>query len=81
MPIIKSAVKRVRQTNKRTARNARVKRQLKESTKALDVAIEAKQSAKLSGLMNELSSKLDTAVKKNLIPKNRAARVKSRYSA
>lgn len=81
MPIIKSAVKRVRQTSKRTARNNRVKRELKDATRALQAAIDAKQKTKLPELMSSLQSKLDTAVKKNIIPKNRAARIKSRYAA
>lgn len=81
MPIIKSAIKRVRQNTKRTSRNARVKRNLKSATKALQSAIDAGQKSKLPVLMSELQAALDTAVKKNIIPKNRAARTKSRYAA
>jgi small subunit ribosomal protein S20 len=73
-------MKRVRQTNRRTARNVRVKRSIREATKALQTAIDAKQTAKLPDLMSELTSRIDTAVKKNILPKNRAARMKSRYA-
>jgi ribosomal protein S20 len=79
MPIIKSAIKRVKQTNKRTARNVRVKRELKATTKALEAAITTKDK-KLPELLNKLQSSVDIAVKKNLIHKNKAARIKSRYA-
>lgn len=73
MPIIKSAIKRMRQTAKRRARNVTTKRDLKSAVKAFL----AKPSA--AGL-SAAQSELDTAVKKNVLPKNTAARRKAQLS-
>ncbi|NCU30669.1 histone H1 protein [Candidatus Saccharibacteria bacterium] len=70
MPIIKSAIKRMRQTAKRRDRNVETKKSMKTAVKAF---LE-KPSAK--GL-SSAQSKIDTAVKKNLIEKRTAARRKS----
>jgi len=70
MPIIKSAVKRAKQTIKRRARNVGIKHDIKEATKAFI----AKPSA--AGL-SAAQSELDTAVKKGLLKKNTVARRKS----
>lgn len=80
MPIIKSAIKRVRQTTVRTARNSITKRGLKQARRTLDAALTQKSTKDLSKLLSEVQSELDTAVKKNLIHKNQAARVKARYA-
>lgn len=81
MPIIKSAIKRARQTTKRTVRNQASKRQLKAATKSLESALANKQTAKLADLLQDVQSALDTAVKKNLMHRNRAARLLSNYTA
>jgi len=73
MPIIKSAIKRAKQTIKRRDRNVGIKRDIKEATKAFV----AKPSAK--GL-SAAQSEIDTAVKKGLIKKNTAARRKANLS-
>jgi ribosomal protein S20 len=73
MPIIKSAIKRAKQTIKRRARNVGIKHDIKEASKAFV----AKPSAKTLGATY---SEIDTAVKKGLIKKNTAARRKSRLS-
>ncbi len=70
MPIIKSAVKRMKQTIKRRERNAGTKRDVKNATKAF---LEKPTAAGLSAAQSEI----DTAVKKNLISKNTAARRKA----
>lgn len=73
MPIIKSAIKRMKQTAKRRERNVSVKRDIKSAVKAFV----AKPSAEtLAGAHSEI----DTAVKKNLIHKATAARRKSNLS-
>lgn len=74
MPIIKSAIKRAKQTIKRRERNVGIKHDIKDATKAFMV----KPSA--AGL-SAAQSEIDTAVKKGLIKKNTAARRKSQLSA
>ena len=73
MPIIKSAIKRAKQTIKRRDRNVGIKRDIKEATKAF---IAAPSAATLS----KVQSEIDTAVKKNLMVKNTAARRKAYFS-
>lgn len=70
MPIIKSAVKRMKQTIKRRERNVGVKRDVKNAVKAF---LEKPTAAGLAAAHSEI----DTAVKKNLISKNTAARRKA----
>ncbi len=81
MPIIKSAIKRMHQTAKRKARNQATKRSLRIETKAFTAAIEAKDAKKAAEALTQVQSKIDTAVKKNLIKKNAAARKMSRLTA
>lgn len=81
MPIIKSAVKRVKQADKRRARNVQTKRTLRDNTRALEAAIEAKDSKKINELLSSVYSSYDQAVKKNLVHKNKAARKKASYSS
>ncbi|HRN90419.1 MAG TPA: 30S ribosomal protein S20 [Candidatus Saccharibacteria bacterium] len=73
MPIIKSAVKRAKQTIKRRDRNVGIKRDIKDAVKAF---MEKPSDANLSAAQSEI----DTAVKKNLIKKNTAARRKANLS-
>lgn len=73
MPIIKSAIKRAKQTVKRRERNVATKRDIKDAVKAFM----AKPSA---ALLSKAQSEIDTAVKKNLINKNTAARRKANLS-
>lgn len=70
MPIIKSAIKRAKQTIKRRDRNVGIKRDIKEATKAFI----AKPSA---ATLSKAHSELDTAVKKKLLNKNTVARRKA----
>lgn len=81
MPIIKSAIKRVRQTDKKNARNTQTKRNLKVASKELMAAIDKKDSKKAGVALKNVQSCLDTAVKKNVMHKNKAARLKSNYNA
>lgn len=73
MPIIKSAIKRAKQTIKRNERNVGIKRDIKEAVKAFM----AKPSA---ATLSKAQSEIDTAVKKNLLNKNTAARRKANLS-
>jgi ribosomal protein S20 len=73
MPIIKSAIKRAKQTIGRRDRNVATKRDVKEALKAFT----AKPSA---ATLSKLQSEIDTAVKKNVLNKNTAARRKAGYA-
>lgn len=73
MPIIKSAIKRAKQTIKRRARNVSIKHDIKEANKAFV----AKPSA---ATLSAAHSELDIAVKKGLLKKNTVARRKAQLS-
>ena len=73
MPIIKSAIKRAKQTLKRRERNISIKKDIKTAVKAFSAEPSAKTLA-------AAQSEIDTAVKKGLIKKNTAARRKSTLS-
>ena len=73
MPIIKSAIKRAKQTLKRRERNIGIKKDIKTAVKAFSAAPSAKT-------LSATQSEIDTAVKKGLIKKNTAARRKSALS-
>lgn len=74
MPIIKSAIKRMKQTIVRRERNVGIKKDIKSATKAFN----AKPSA---SNLSKAQSELDKAVKKGLIKKNTAARRKASLAA
>lgn len=67
MPIIKSAIKKMRQDKKRKERNSLLKEAFKNSLKKMQK-------------ISEVFSKIDKATKKGVIHKNKAARLKSRYA-
>lgn len=69
MPIIKSAIKRAKQTIKRRERNVGIKHDIKTATNSFI----AKPTAKG---FSAAQSELDTAVKKGLLKKNTVARRK-----
>ncbi|MBI2592249.1 30S ribosomal protein S20 [Candidatus Saccharibacteria bacterium] len=80
MPIIKSAKKRVKLAAKANARNTRTRRSLREAIKAFNKALESGKSAEILKLQTEATSAIDTAAKKNVIHKSKAARFKSRMA-
>jgi len=69
MPIIKSAKKRVRVARKATVRNSKTKRSLKNALKLF-----AKSPS--SQALSSAQSNLDKALKKGVVHKNKAARLK-----
>ena len=73
MPIIKSAIKRAKQTIKRRERNIGIKKDIKSAVKAFMANPSAKTLA-------DAQRELDTAVKKGLLKKNTVARRKSTLS-
>ena len=80
MPIIKSAIKRAKQTKVRRSRNLKVLAAIKSETKAVMAA--ATGDAKTADLaLRAAVSEIDRAVKKGTLHKNTAARKKSRLVA
>ena len=73
MPIIKSAIKRMKQTARRNERNVGIKRDIKEATKAF-------LAKPTSEGLSAAHSELDTAVKKKLLKKNTVARRKAQLA-
>jgi small subunit ribosomal protein S20 len=79
MPIIKSAKKRVRTAEKAAVRNSKTKRSLKTALKAFHRAVTggSKESAELK---SKAQSAIDTAAKKGVMHKNKAARKQSQLA-
>lgn len=76
----KSALKRIRQTKRRTERNKTLKTQVKsQRKKTLEAAVAGKSDEAIAE-MKTLSSAVDRAVKKNLIHRNKAANLKRKAS-
>ena len=81
MPIIKSAIKRAKQTLVRNSHNIAVKRAVHEDIRVLTDAIAAGDVDAIKTAMSAAQSEIDRAVKKGTLHKNTAARRKSRLSA
>lgn len=79
MPIIKSAKKRVRVARRATLRNFRTKRTMKSALKSYHANISAKKD--VADAHAKAQSAIDTAVKKGIIHKNKAARLKKQLAA
>ena len=91
MPIIKSAKKALKQSEKRHSRNEHFKDMYKETRKAFEAAVKSGdlEAAKnvffntkkdWKTLSSGLQSNIDKLVKKNLIHKNNWDRKKSKYA-
>lgn len=73
MPLLKSAIKKLRKDKKREKANDEIRKMLKDTVKKI---VKGKGKVKI----DEAFSLIDKAAKKNLIHKNKAARLKSRIS-
>jgi len=80
MPNIKSAIKRVKQSEKRRALNASQKSALRTSIKAVEAAVSNSDATNAQSALVLAAKKLDKAAGKGLIHKNAAARKKSRLT-
>ncbi|MGP3779793.1 MULTISPECIES: 30S ribosomal protein S20 [Halanaerobium] len=80
MPIIKSAKKRVKITEKKTAQNREWKDRLKNAIKDMEKAVEAGDKEAAAEQLKETKKVIDKAVTRNIIHKNNAARKKSRLT-
>jgi small subunit ribosomal protein S20 len=73
MPIIKSAKKRVRVSNKAAIRNSKVKRSLKSAVKSFNTSLKGDKK-KSAAALSKAQSELAKAGKKKIIHKNKVAR-------
>ena len=80
MPVIKSSQKRARQSLKRNARNARLKRDIRSATQVFETKLSGGKKTEIANAQTKLQSLLDTASKKNVFHKNKVARRKAQMS-
>lgn len=80
MPNIKSAIKRVKTSEKRRLHNASMKSALRTALKAVEVAVENQDAETAKSALQVATKKLDKAASKGLIHKNAANRKKSRLT-
>jgi small subunit ribosomal protein S20 len=73
-----SALKRIRQTERRTEYNRKNKSRLRHQIRAMRRAIQEKNAAKAGELLSATFSLIDRAAKTGIIKKNTAARYKSK---
>lgn len=80
MPIIKSAKKRVKVTAKKNEANVLVRSSMRTAIKNVEKAAKAEDKETLSANVDIAVKKIDKALNKGLIKKNKAARDKSRLT-
>jgi small subunit ribosomal protein S20 len=80
MPNIKSAKKRVRQTEKRTLRNRAHKERLKKAVRAFGEEIKGADVGKRKDAVSKIQKAVDKAGVKGIIHKNTVNRKKSRLA-
>lgn len=78
MPNIKSAIKRVKVTEKKNLRNRMIKSAMRTSVKKFDVAVAAGNAD--AALLSATSGAVDRAVAKGVMHKNAANRKKARMA-
>jgi small subunit ribosomal protein S20 len=76
-----SAIKRARQTEKRTARNRSNTSQLRAALRELREGLEKGDKKNAEQVFRQTVSALDKAIQKGVIHKNTASRYKSRLNA
>ncbi|MBF0444286.1 MAG: 30S ribosomal protein S20 [Magnetococcales bacterium] len=81
MANIKSAIKRIRQTEKQTLRNSKIKSRLRTFCKRVLTTVEAGDVAAAQTALKEAISELAISARKGIIHKNQAARRSQRLNA
>ena len=76
----KSALKRARQTETKTARNRIIKSRIKATRKRILAAVEAGEKETAAEESKKFASQVDKAAKTGVIHKNTASRYKSRVA-
>ncbi|MBU1683768.1 30S ribosomal protein S20, partial [Patescibacteria group bacterium] len=77
MPILKQAIKRMKQDRVRYARNRHYSSDMKSMIKLISGYIKKGETDKATKILPKVVKAIDTAAKKNLIHKNNAAHKKS----
>ncbi len=77
MPQIKSAIKRVKTSEKSHLRNISYKSKIKSSIKKFELALSEKNKEEIGKYFKDAVSILDKSVNKGILPKNTASRQKS----
>ena len=80
MPQSASRKKRLGQDEKRRGRNRSLKREIKTRTKTLEEAVEENEKDKVVELLRLVISRIDKAKKRNVLHRNKAARLQSRLT-
>jgi len=80
MPIIKSSIKDLRRTERRTARNRAAQGKLRSSLKRARTAVAGGQAAVAQQAVADAVPVIDRAIGKGILHKNAAARYKSRLA-
>lgn len=79
MPLTKSAIKALKVDQRRKLENDQVRAKIKNAVKGARISI-AKKDKDVATKLSSLYRELDTAAKKHVIHKNKAARLKSRIT-
>ena len=80
MPNIKSAIKRTRIIDKKTAENNMIKSAYKTAVKNFEAAVAEGDVKKAESLLSEATKKIDQACTKGVIKANTASRKKSQLT-
>jgi small subunit ribosomal protein S20 len=75
-----SAIKRIRQTQRRDAKNQRSASRLKTQVRKLKQALDGSDAASAKDLLKPTISVVDKSVQKGVLKKNTASRIKSRLT-
>ena len=73
----KSAIKRIRQTVRRTARNRAAKSQLRTQLKKFRSAVDGQDDTASDALLSSTTGLIDRSVRKGVLHRNKANRLKS----
>jgi len=80
MPNLKTSIKDLRSTKRKTVYNDRLRKRVKKSTKKLQEYLTTEDKAKAEKSLKQVYKVLDKAAKKNVINKGKASRKKSRLA-
>lgn len=80
MPNLKTSIKDLRSTKRKTVYNDRLRKRVKKSTKKFQEYVNTEDKAKAEKYLKQVYKVLDKATKKHVIKKGKASRKKSRLA-